>query len=311
MSSDPPIPAPGPALSRRRWEALPLVRSHIAAFAAGYRPGEYRTRGDSYEHYLARSGSQAEQTAEPVVVVEEAPGVTLRLEIERLHTTATRTSSPADLRYRAGAVAAHHARGGAAGVRREHRRRRDPVASSACAVASSPPARPTRSPSTSAPRSTARRSARTSTWRPPTTSTPSSPVPTARRALEVFHWGLIPVWAKERKIGAKMINARAETLAEKPAFKGVFKKTPLHHPDGRLLRVEGGRARRTADQGRQAGQAAACSSTASTASRWPSPGCGRRGATRPPGPTPLAAQRHRSSPRRPTTRWRRCTTGCR
>ncbi len=42
--------------------------------------------------------------------------------------------------------------------------------------------------------------------------------------LEVFHWGLIPVWAKERKIGAKMINARSETLASKPAYKGVFKK---------------------------------------------------------------------------------------
>ena len=42
--------------------------------------------------------------------------------------------------------------------------------------------------------------------------------------LQVFHWGLIPVWAKERKIGQRMINARAETLAEKSAFKGVFKK---------------------------------------------------------------------------------------
>jgi putative SOS response-associated peptidase YedK len=42
--------------------------------------------------------------------------------------------------------------------------------------------------------------------------------------LEVFHWGLIPVWAKDRKIGQKMINARAETLASKPAYKGVFKK---------------------------------------------------------------------------------------
>jgi putative SOS response-associated peptidase YedK len=42
--------------------------------------------------------------------------------------------------------------------------------------------------------------------------------------LQVFHWGLIPVWAKERKIGQRMINARSETLAEKPAFKGVFKK---------------------------------------------------------------------------------------
>jgi putative SOS response-associated peptidase YedK len=41
--------------------------------------------------------------------------------------------------------------------------------------------------------------------------------------LEVVHWGLIPSWAKERKIGAKMINARAETLAEKPAYKSVFK----------------------------------------------------------------------------------------
>ncbi len=42
--------------------------------------------------------------------------------------------------------------------------------------------------------------------------------------LEVFHWGLIPVWAKERKLGQKMINARAETVATKPAYKGVFKK---------------------------------------------------------------------------------------
>lgn len=42
--------------------------------------------------------------------------------------------------------------------------------------------------------------------------------------LQAFHWGLIPVWAKDRKIGQRMINARAETLAEKAAFKGVFKK---------------------------------------------------------------------------------------
>lgn len=42
--------------------------------------------------------------------------------------------------------------------------------------------------------------------------------------LQVFHWGLVPVWAKERKVGQKMINARAETIAEKPAFKGVFRK---------------------------------------------------------------------------------------
>lgn len=44
------------------------------------------------------------------------------------------------------------------------------------------------------------------------------------RELQAFHWGLIPVWAKERKIGQRMINARSETLATKNAFKGVFRK---------------------------------------------------------------------------------------
>jgi hypothetical protein len=99
MSNDPSMrTTTGPALSRRGWEALPLVRTHIDAFAAGFRPGEYRTRGDSYEHYLARSGSPTEPAPDPIVVVEQAPGVTLRLEIERRHSTASRTSSPADLR---------------------------------------------------------------------------------------------------------------------------------------------------------------------------------------------------------------------
>lgn len=42
-------------------------------------------------------------------------------------------------------------------------------------------------------------------------------------AVRAFHWGLIPKWAKERKIGQRMINARAETLAEKPAFKAPFR----------------------------------------------------------------------------------------
>lgn len=44
------------------------------------------------------------------------------------------------------------------------------------------------------------------------------------RRVDVFHWGLIPSWAKERKVGQRMINARAETLAEKPAFKPLFAK---------------------------------------------------------------------------------------
>ena len=53
---------------------------------------------------------------------------------------------------------------------------------------------------------------------------PSSPTPTAPHAVDAFHWGLIPSWAKDRRIGSKMINARAETLAEKASFKGLLKK---------------------------------------------------------------------------------------
>jgi putative SOS response-associated peptidase YedK len=43
-----------------------------------------------------------------------------------------------------------------------------------------------------------------------------------RRKLKRFRWGLIPSWAKDEKIGYKMINARAETVAEKPGFRQAF-----------------------------------------------------------------------------------------
>lgn len=42
--------------------------------------------------------------------------------------------------------------------------------------------------------------------------------------LDKFHWGLVPFWAKDPAIGNRMINARVETVAEKPAFKNAFKK---------------------------------------------------------------------------------------
>ncbi len=45
-----------------------------------------------------------------------------------------------------------------------------------------------------------------------------------RRSLEVARWGLVPSWAKDPSIGSRMVNARAETLAEKPAFKRAFAK---------------------------------------------------------------------------------------
>lgn len=42
--------------------------------------------------------------------------------------------------------------------------------------------------------------------------------------LSMLRWGLIPAWAKDESIGARMINARAETLAEKPSFKGLLRR---------------------------------------------------------------------------------------
>lgn len=41
--------------------------------------------------------------------------------------------------------------------------------------------------------------------------------------LVMMRWGLVPSWAKELSIGAKTINARAETVAEKPAFRSSFR----------------------------------------------------------------------------------------
>lgn len=60
---------------------------------------------------------------------------------------------------------------------------------------------------------------------------PSQAVPSVRvdtetgqRTACLLHWGLIPHWAKEKKIGYRMINARAETVADKPAFRTAFKR---------------------------------------------------------------------------------------
>ena len=42
--------------------------------------------------------------------------------------------------------------------------------------------------------------------------------------LDYFVWGLVPSWAKDPKIGYRMINARAETVAEKPSFRAAFRR---------------------------------------------------------------------------------------
>ena len=58
---------------------------------------------------------------------------------------------------------------------------------------------------------------------------PTQPVcaiaqPHQDREYRIFQWGLIPSWAKDPAIGNRMINARAETVAEKPSFRAAFKR---------------------------------------------------------------------------------------
>jgi putative SOS response-associated peptidase YedK len=45
-----------------------------------------------------------------------------------------------------------------------------------------------------------------------------------RRAIDAYRWGLVPTWAKDPRIGNRLINARAETVATTPAFRGAFQK---------------------------------------------------------------------------------------
>jgi putative SOS response-associated peptidase YedK len=57
---------------------------------------------------------------------------------------------------------------------------------------------------------------------------PSQPVAVVandgQNRLDFFTWGLIPSWAKDPSMGSRMINARAETLVEKPAFRAAFRR---------------------------------------------------------------------------------------
>lgn len=57
---------------------------------------------------------------------------------------------------------------------------------------------------------------------------PTQPVATVlqsahERQFQLLRWGLIPAWAKDATMGSRLINARAETVAEKPAFRSAFR----------------------------------------------------------------------------------------
>ena len=62
------------------------------------------------------------------------------------------------------------------------------------------------------------------------------------RRLEVARWGLVPSWAKDPSIGSRMINARSETLGEKPSFRSAFAKRRCAVPASGYFewRTEGG-----------------------------------------------------------------------
>ena len=58
----------------------------------------------------------------------------------------------------------------------------------------------------------------------PTQEVPAVVAGDGGRRLETLRWGLIPSWADDPGIGARMINARSETVAEKPSFRRAFKE---------------------------------------------------------------------------------------
>ena len=67
-----------------------------------------------------------------------------------------------------------------------------------------------------------------STFKPRYNIAPTQPIAVITNSnlpqLDYFLWGLIPSWAKDPEIGSRLINARSETLAEKPSFRSAFRR---------------------------------------------------------------------------------------
>ena len=82
-------------------------------------------------------------------------------------------------------------------------------------------------------------------WQPRYNIAPSqlAPVITGKNArrLSFLKWGLVPSWAKDAAIGSKMINARAETAAEKPSFRAAFKRRRCLIPADGFFEWQGSR----------------------------------------------------------------------
>jgi len=66
-------------------------------------------------------------------------------------------------------------------------------------------------------------------WVPPERIARTDPAPVVRlidgaRRLDILRFGLVPGWAADVRVGAKLVNARAETVAEKPSFRAAFRQ---------------------------------------------------------------------------------------
>jgi putative SOS response-associated peptidase YedK len=66
-----------------------------------------------------------------------------------------------------------------------------------------------------------------------------------RQQADFLVWGLIPSWAKDPSIGSRLINARGETLAEKPAFRGSYKHKRCLIPADGFYEWKAGQGKKT------------------------------------------------------------------
>lgn len=83
-------------------------------------------------------------------------------------------------------------------------------------------------------------------WKPRFNIAPTQPVPVVRmnsqqaeprREFVLLHWGLVPSWAADPAIGNRLINARAETAADKPSFRAAMRAAKVPDRGRRVLRM--------------------------------------------------------------------------
>jgi putative SOS response-associated peptidase YedK len=119
----------------------------------------------------------------------------------------------------------------------------------------------------------------------------------SERSLDLLRWGLVPYWAKDLKVGFANINAKAEGIESKPAFRDAFQRRRCLVPVDSFYEC-----------GRKPPPASSPTRVRSpTAASWLWPGCGRTGAHR--RAKGFAASRPSQS--RQTSYAPSCTIGCR